>query len=45
MIVLVVPSASEEDAVISAEAPFATFSASVLASLSESVGVVASCSL
>ena len=39
---LVEPSASDEDAVISAEAPFATFSASVFASLSESVGVEAS---
>ena len=40
----VVPSASDAAAVISAEAPFATFSASVFASLSESVGVEVSCS-
>jgi hypothetical protein len=36
--VLVVPSASEEDAVISAATPLATFSASVFASASASAG-------
>ena len=41
---LVVPSASDADAVISAEAPSAIFSAIVFASLSESDGVEVSCS-
>ena len=36
---MVVPSASEADAVISADCPLAMFSARVLASPSESVGV------
>ena len=40
MTVLVVPSASEAVAVISAEAPFDTSSESVLLSESESVGAV-----
>ena len=40
--VLVEPSASDDDAVISADAPFETSSASVLLSESVSVGVVTS---
>ena len=42
MIALFVPSASDDDAVTPTVAPFAAFSATVLVSESESVGVVAS---